>query len=146
MGGTWSRTHPDRRGSEGPTARQEGEADVAREEHPAGAVIRELRRRRVGRVAAGYVAVAYAVVEAAHAFLPLMGAPEWGFRAVLGCAALGFPLASVLAWDYDITPTGIVRTTDEVEDGRPLPVRPRLPWLAFLAFWLAVGWVVRLVA
>ena len=93
----------------------------------------------------GYVAVAYAVVEAAHAFLPLLGAPEWSFRAVLGSAALGFPLASVLAWDFDITPTGIVRTTDE-EGSQPLPERPRLPWLAFVAFWLAVGWAVRLMA
>lgn len=116
-----------------------------RREHPAEGVIRELRRRRVGRVAAGYIAVAYAVAEAAHAFLPALGGPSWGFRAVLGAAALGFPLAAVLAWDYDITGSGIVRTGDE-EDPAPVPSRPKGPWLAFLAFWLAVGLAARFLA
>lgn len=118
---------------------------MERRQHPAEGVIRELRRRRVGRVAAGYIAVAYAVTEAAHAFLPLLGGPDWGFRAVLGGAALGFPLAAVLAWDYDITEAGIVRTGEDESSG-PLPRRPKGPWLLFLGFWVAVGLAVRFLA
>lgn len=93
-------------------------------------------------MALGYVAVAYAIVEAAHAFLPGMGAPPWAFRAVLGAAALGFPLATVLAWDFDINEGNIVRTGEE-EAPVPLPRRPRLPWLSFVAFWVLVGLAVR---
>lgn len=115
---------------------------MERREHPAEGVIRELRRRRVGRVAGGYVAVAYAACEAAHAFLPLLGGPEWGFRAVLGAAALGFPLAAVLAWDFDITDAGIVRTGDD-ETSAPLPRRPKGPWLLFMAFWVTLGLAAR---
>lgn len=116
---------------------------MATEQHPAGAVIRELRRRRVGRVALGYVAVAYAVVEGAGSFLTSPESPEWIFRAILGGSALGFPLSLVLAWDFDITEQGIVRTGDEELLDGPLPARPRLPWLSFVAFWLAVGLVLR---
>jgi len=105
-------------------------------------VIRELRRRRVGRVALGYLAVAYALVEAAHAFLP-ESASGWAFRAVLGSAALGFPVALVLAWDFDIAGWGIVRTLEEKGSETPLPARPRLPWLSFVAFWVLVGLAVR---
>lgn len=111
-------------------------------EHPAGLVIRELRRRRVGRVALGYLAVAYAAVEAAHAFFPGMSLPDWAFRAVLGAAALGFPLATVLAWDFDIDGGEIVRTGEE-EGSVPVPHRPRLPWLSFVGFWVLVGMGVR---
>jgi hypothetical protein len=109
-------------------------------------VIRELARRRVGRVSVAYVAVAYAVLEVARVALPWWGAPEWWFRAALGAAALGFPLATVLAWDFDITPTGIVRTADEEDPLHPPPAprRPRLPWLLFVGFWVLLGLVVRL--
>lgn len=115
---------------------------MAGEEHPAGFVIRELRRRRVGRVALAYVAVAYAVLEVAHVLLVPPGVPAWVFRALLGAAALGFPLATVLAWDYDITSRGIVRT-DEVGEAAPLVPRPRLPWVSFVGFWFALGVAVR---
>ena len=113
-----------------------------RAEHPAEAVLREFRRRRVGRVAVAYVAVAYAVAEGAAALLPLWGGPPWGFRAVLGVLALGFPLATVLAWDFDITDRGIERTPEE--PAGPTAARPlgRLAW--FVILWVLAGLVIRL--
>ena len=97
-------------------------------------------------MAVAYVAVAYAVLEVAGAVLPWWGAPEWWLRAVLGAAALGFPLATVLAWDFDITPAGIVRTADEEDLLHPpsTPPRPRRPWLLFVGFWVVLGLAVRL--
>lgn len=112
-------------------------------EHPAEAVLREVRRRRVGRVAVAYVAVAWAVVEGARAFLPGSDAPDWAFRAILGAASMGFPLAMVLAWDFDITDRGIVRTLDEEDGPAPLPARPRGPWLAFVGLWVVVALLLR---
>lgn len=97
-------------------------------------------------MAVGYLAVAYAVGEAAAAFLPPLGFTEAAFRGVVGAAALGFPLALVLAWDFDITDRGIVRTLEEEGGEAPLPVRPRLPWLSFLGFWVALGLLIRVIA
>ena len=114
-----------------------------REEHPAEGILREVNRRRVGRVAAGYVAMAYGVLEAAWAFLPSLGAPGWLFRALLGVVALGFPLATVLAWDFDITSGGIVRTPEEPEG--PAEDLPVWRWAVFLVFWIVVGVGIRIV-
>jgi len=115
--------------------------DLSGTEHPVGAVLREVNRRRVGRVAVAYLAAAYGILECAWAFLPGLGSPAWAFRAVLGAVALGFPLATVLAWDFDITPRGIERTSDE--SGPAVEALPLWRWVLFLAFWIGLGLGVR---
>jgi len=68
-------------------------------------------------------------------------------RVVMGALVLGFPLAVVLAWTYDLTPGGIVRTPDDggpegpqaAASGRPR----RSAWLAFCAVSVAFGLVLR---
>jgi TolB-like protein/Flp pilus assembly protein TadD len=75
----------------------------------------ELRRRKVVRVGVAYLVVALAVAEGADIFLPQLGAPAWVVPVVLGLLVLGFPLASVLAWAYDITPEGLVRDGAKAE-------------------------------
>lgn len=87
--------------------------------------------------------MAYGVLEGAWAFLPSVGAPGWAFRALLGAAALGFPLATVLAWDFDITSRGIVRTPEE--PGGPVEELPFWRWAAFVVFWTSVGLGIRIV-
>lgn len=66
----------------------------------------ELKRRRVVRVALVYGAVAFAVVQAADVFVPALALPGWILTAVALLAVLGFPIALVLAWAYDIVPEG----------------------------------------
>ena len=73
----------------------------------------QFRRRRVTRSVITYLAVAFAVVEAAWSLIMYLQLPEWGSRAVLGAVVIGFPLAVVLAWTYDVTPEGIVKTPDD---------------------------------
>ena len=100
-------------------------------------VWQELRRRRVTRVTVTYLAVAFAVYEGARLLLPMPGAlPNWTQRAVLGVLVLGFPLALVLAWTYDITRDGIVRTPVEPHEGGGAPRRTR--WVALAALGLGV--------
>lgn len=70
----------------------------------------ELKHRRVFRVAVGYAVVAWCVVQVAFLALPALLLPESLPRAVLVLALLGFPIAVVLAWAYDITPEGVSRT------------------------------------
>ena len=72
--------------------------------------IAELRRRRVFRVAAFYGGIAFVIVQIIDGTFDLMGVPEWVGRIMVVMLALGFPLAMALAWVFDITPEGIVRT------------------------------------
>ncbi len=71
----------------------------------------ELKRRRVIRVVITYVLVGVATGGAAEVFLPNLGAPEWVLPTVLALLILGLPVALVLAWAYEMTPSGIVRDT-----------------------------------
>lgn len=71
---------------------------------------RELRRRRVFRVAGGYALAAWIVIEAADVILPALRLPEWTTSFVVALALLGFPVALILAWAFDVTPQGLERT------------------------------------
>lgn len=109
--------------------------------------IEELKRRRVIRVALVYVAVSYVIAEAADLVFPRLQLPDWTVTLVIGLAIVGFPLALVLAWAFELTPEGVRPTppptpTDAAEH----------PWLTPLALALLVGllgvgailgWVIR---
>ena len=81
--------------------------------------LEELKRRKVVRVGVVYGAVAYAVVETADVFGPALQLPPWIVTAVAFVAVLGFPIALVLAWAFDITPEGVERTTESTGAGSP---------------------------
>ncbi len=73
----------------------------------------ELRRRRVIGVAGVYIGVgAFITAYAVDAF-PSLGLPPWTATFVVVLVALGFPVAVILAWAYDVTPEGVVRTTEQ---------------------------------
>lgn len=71
---------------------------------------RELRRRRVFRLAALYVVAAWLVLQVASLALDSWGLPEEALRFVWMGGFLGFPLALIFSWFYDLTAKGIVRT------------------------------------
>jgi TolB-like protein len=73
----------------------------------------ELKHRRVYRVAVLYAAAAFAAAQAADLFLPRLGLPDWTVTAVVVLAVVGFPLALIASWIFDITPTGLRRTTQD---------------------------------
>ncbi len=98
---------------------------------PRETVLQEANRRRIFRVAGAYLAVAFAVLQGIYTLVAWGSFPEWTFRACLGVALLGFPGAMVLAWDYDITPRGIVRTPEDPPDD-PLPEPPLRRWAALI--------------
>jgi len=105
----------------------------------------QFRRRRVIRVVIAYVAFAFAGLEASEFFVPYFVLPEWSIRAVLGAAVLGFPVTVALAWTYDITPDGIVRTPDELGPETPqAPVR-RPVWLVLSLLALVAGSILHLI-
>ncbi len=70
-------------------------------------LISELRRRNVFRVAATYAVVAWIIIEAGSVLLPTFGAPELAFKIYVVVVAVGFFVALVLAWVYELTPEGV---------------------------------------
>jgi TolB-like protein/Tfp pilus assembly protein PilF len=77
----------------------------------------ELRRRNVYRVAIAYAVVAWLLMQIATQVFPFLEIPNWAIRLVIMLLALGFPIALILAWAYELTPEGIKRT-DQIEPGQ----------------------------
>jgi TolB-like protein/lipoprotein NlpI len=99
----------------------------------------ELKRRNVPRVAAAYAVGAWLTVEVSSVVLPAFGAPDWTLRAIIILALLGFPVALVIAWAYQMTPEGPKRDDEvgpEQEAGRP---RSRLNVATLTILVLAAG-------
>ena len=72
----------------------------------------ELKRRNVLRVAAFYAAAGWLLVQIATQVLPVFDAPTWTMRVVVVAVVLGFPLALVFAWFYELTPEGLKRENE----------------------------------
>jgi len=72
----------------------------------------EVRRRKVYRVAAGYVIAAGGIIQLASAAFPAWELPSWTLRVLIVSLLMGFPVALMLAWAFDITPDGIQVTPD----------------------------------
>lgn len=84
-------------------------------------LIAELKRRRVFRVAGAYLVGAWIVLQVADTLFPALHLPPWTVTLVAAAVVLGFPIALVLGWAFDITPGGIERTpTDRSQLGFPL--------------------------
>ena len=75
-------------------------------------LIAELKRRKVFRVGVAYAIVAWLLVEVASVVLPTFKAPEWVMQVFTFLVILGFPLALILAWAFEMTPEGIKREAD----------------------------------
>ena len=69
----------------------------------------ELRARGVIGVAVVYGVVGWTVVEVASAVFPALGLPDWSVTLVVALVLLGFPMALVLAWAFERTPSGVQR-------------------------------------
>ncbi|HEX7089092.1 MAG TPA: tetratricopeptide repeat protein [Longimicrobiales bacterium] len=96
---------------------------------------RELRRRKVPRIAGAYLAGAFAVLQAGDILFDVLVLPRAVFRAVAALLILGFPATLVLAWMFDITPDGVRRARAPAGAARP----PRGYFATLLAFGLAIA-------
>ena len=79
--------------------------------------LEEVKRRQVYRVAVAYVIAAGGIIQLASAAFPAWELPNWALRLVIVLLLLGFPIALILAWAYDITAQG-VRATPTVAGPR----------------------------
>ena len=87
----------------------------------------ELKRRSVYKVTVAYAVAGWLVIQIATQVLPFWEIPNWVVRLVIALVALGFPIAAVSAWAFDITPQGIRRT--EIADALPPSEHRQHAWI-----------------
>jgi TolB-like protein/Tfp pilus assembly protein PilF len=76
----------------------------------------ELKRRNVYKVAVAYAVAAWLTIQAASIFLPAFHAPDWAMQIVILILVVGFPIALIFSWAFEITPEGIVRESEVQAD------------------------------
>src|SRR4030081_2820575 len=83
----------------------------------------ELKRRNVYKVAVAYAIVGWLLVQVATQVFPFFEIPNWAVRLIVLMIVIGFPIALVMAWAFELTPEGLKRTEDV--DGAPSAQQPR---------------------
>ena len=79
----------------------------------------ELKRRNVYKVAVAYAVVSWLLIQAASILFPTFEAPPWAMKVFVAVIALGFPVALVFSWAFEITPEGLKRES-EIEPGKSI--------------------------
>ena len=82
----------------------------------------ELKRRNVYKVAVAYIVAAWALAQGIAQVFPVFDIPNWIIRLIVVLIVIGFPIALISAWAFEITPEGIKRT--EEADAMPQSARP----------------------
>src|SRR5207247_3819943 len=93
----------------------------------------ELKRRKVFKIGGAYLVVAWLAVQAASIGFPAFDAPAWALRIFILVALLGFPIALVFAWAFELTSEGIKPESGVRSSRAILAVATALSALAF--FW-----------
>lgn len=120
---------------------QDGPATVAVPQTGLPGFLHELRRRHVYHVGVSYLAGAFIILQAADLILPAMQTPPFAYKGLVALVMVGFPLALVLSWMYDIGWSGIERTDELASAGRGRMV---LAWSGLLlsaVVFSLLGWL-----
>jgi TolB-like protein/Tfp pilus assembly protein PilF len=92
-------------------AKRNGHAQLRKAVNPRN-FFAELKRRHVYKVAVAYAVVAWLLIQVATQVFPFFEIPNWAVRLVVLLLILGFPVALILAWAFELTPEGIKRAED----------------------------------
>src|SRR5437867_2838157 len=84
----------------------------------------ELKRRKVYSVAVTYAVVGWLLIQVVTQVFPPFEIPNWAERLVILAIVLGFPVALVLSWFFDLTRYGVVRTPDRAREAKIDLVQP----------------------
>jgi TolB-like protein len=103
----------------------------------------ELRRRRVVRTAAGYLAVAFIVLQLGEILFPAFDLAPAALRALFAFLLAVFPIVIALSWVYDVTSSGVQRTDEGTGGAGPHPALAMGVVMSALALGVAGWWVVR---
>src|SRR3954471_7415734 len=92
----------------------------------------ELKRRNVYKVAVAYAVVGWLVMQVASTVVPALHLPDFITTAIVSLVLLGFPIALVIAWAFEMTPEGMKRT-ENVSPNAHIPQWSRRKFAAFVA-------------
>jgi TolB-like protein len=98
-------------------------------------ILAELQRRSVFKVGAVYLVVGWLLIQIAATVFPSFGIPDWALRLTTLLVLLGFPVALVLAWAFELTPEGVKVETGGVGSKRMFAVAAVLVAIT-LGWWL----------
>ena len=87
----------------------------------------ELKRRNVYKVAIAYAVIAWLLMQIATQVFPILEIPNWAIRLVIMLLALGFPIALIIGWAFELTPEGLKRT--EAADAEPTKPSRNKAWI-----------------
>ena len=87
----------------------------------------ELKRRNVYKVAIAYAVIAWLLMQIASQIFPFFEIPNWAVRLVVLLLVIGFPVAVILAWAFELTPEGLKRT--ELADELPRKSARSRAWI-----------------
>jgi TolB-like protein len=104
----------------------------------------ELKRRRVVHVIVVYATAAFVILEAVDIIFPRLNFPDWTVTFVMILLALGFPIALIFSWIFDVTPEGIEKTKPLKKDQRGENVSISGSWR--IATYVSVVIIVGLIA
>ncbi len=101
--------------------------------------VEELRRRHVVRVATAYAVTSWLILQSVDVVFPILGLDEALGRPILAVLLVGFPIALVLTWYFEITPEGIKRDRQVRESSLPRPTGRTLDRIIIVVLVFAVG-------
>ncbi len=96
----------------------------------------ELKRRNVYKVAVAYIVGGWALSQGIAQVLPVFDVPNWIIRLLVVLIIIGFPIALIFAWSFEITPEGVKRA-DDVDVTKPHTVHG--PWIYIVVVGAAVS-------
>ncbi len=105
----------------------------------------ELKRRHVYRVAVLYVIVSWMVLQVADVFMSFLPLPEWTANLIFLLLVLGFPVAIVFAWAFELTPDGLkldksANTEQQSDRSHSSASRKKLDFMIFSAMAVALAY------
>lgn len=102
----------------------------------------ELKRRNVFKVAVMYMIVGWLVIQIASTLTPVLMLPEWTTRLVISLLIVGFPVALLFAWAFELTPDGVKRTKDvDLDDSITHVTGKRLEYSIIVLLLFVVGFL-----
>jgi adenylate cyclase len=99
----------------------------------------ELKRRNVYKVAVAYAVGGWALSQGIAQLFPVFDVPNWAIRLIVLLIIIGFPVAVVLAWAFEITPEGIKRTEDVDFSGPRVPKKHVWIYVVIIGALVSVG-------
>src|SRR5438477_7381006 len=104
-----------------------------RREMNSGNFFAELKRRNVYKVAVAYAVVGWLVIQVTATIVPALHLPDGLTTAVVVLVLVGFPIALVISWAFEMTPEGMKRTADvSADEVRSFPYWSKRKFAAFI--------------